>query len=57
MNEIFFSAIDFVVAENRVEELIQSMSIDEEGLLKIQGKKFTDHNTIVVNIEINNTSC
>ena len=46
------SAIDFVVASRLAESWIEGMKIDEEGLLKIQGKKETDHNTIMVKISI-----
>ena len=46
------SAIDFVVTDNEIETWINSMNIDEDGLLKISGKNDTDHNTIVINLTI-----
>ena len=39
-----YSAIDFVVASNEAEKWIESVLIDEEGLMKIKGKNETDHN-------------
>ena len=48
------SAIDFIVANNTVEKWISKMVIDEDGLLKIKGKKETDHNTISIRINIKN---
>ena len=46
------SAIDFVVTDSEIEKWINSMKIDEDGLLKISGKNDTDHNTIVVDLTI-----
>ena len=46
------SAIDFVVANKSLMKNIQSMEIDEKGLLKIRGKKDSDHNTISVKIKL-----
>ena len=46
------SAIDFVVAEQSVEKDLDSRKIDEKGLLKITGRKYTDHNTIKVNLKM-----
>ena len=40
------SAIDFIIANDAVEKWISKMIIDEDGLLKVKGKKETDHNTI-----------
>ena len=48
------SAIDFIVCSESIEENIISMSIDEEGLIKIKGKTETDHNTILLNIKVDN---
>ena len=48
------SAIDFVVTDIEIEKWVASMKIDEEGLLKISGKNDTDHNTIVVELTIDN---
>lgn len=49
-NEV--SAIDFVVAEESVEKIVKSMVIDGKGLIKLSGKKSTDHNTIVVTMSM-----
>merc|ERR1712050_755248 len=46
------SAIDFVICTERLEKSLISMSIDEEGLMKIKGKNPTDHKTIKVNLKI-----
>ena len=48
------SAIDFIVCSESIEENIISMSIDKEGLIKIEGKTETDHNTILLNIKVDN---
>ena len=49
-----FSAIDLILANGTVEKWITEMTIDEDGLLKVKGKKETDHNTISVKINIEN---
>jgi hypothetical protein len=49
-----FSAIDFVVTSKNVENWIQNMLIDEEGLAKIRGRNKTDHNTIIIDLNISN---
>ena len=49
-----FSAIDFVLASNSVEDWINCVLIDEEELFKIRGKNETDHNTIVVELNLPN---
>ena len=46
------SAIDFIIANNIVEKWISEIIIDEDGLLKVKGKKETDHNTILVKMKI-----
>ena len=46
------SAIDFVVADKTIEEKIREMIIDEDQLLKIKGLNNTDHNTIIVKVQI-----
>ena len=46
------SAIDFVVVEPQIEENIDSMIIDEDGIFKIKGERSTDHNTIILNMTI-----
>ena len=48
------SAIDFIIANDTVEKWITEMSIDEEGLLKVKGKKESDHNTISIKINLPN---
>ena len=48
------SAIDFVLASSNVEKWILNMTIDEDGLAKITGKKPSDHNSIILDIEISN---
>ena len=46
------SAIDFIVANETVKNLVKTMTIDEEGIHKIRGKNQSDHNTILLSIEI-----
>ena len=46
------SAIDFVVADRKVTESVTSMVIDEIGILKIKGRAETDHNTILLNMKM-----
>ena len=49
------SAIDFVAVSENVEKWILQMTIDEEGIAKIKGKKTpSDHNTIIIDLEIKN---
>ena len=55
VNNNEYSAIDFIIVSNTVERWIKEMIIDEDGLLKIKGKKETDHNTISLKIDIENT--
>lgn len=47
-----YSAIDFVVVSENVEKWVDDMTIDEDGLLKIKGKKETDHNTIISTLSV-----
>ena len=49
------SAIDFVVAEESIASILKSMVIDEKGTLKLSGQKHSDHNTIIIELEIKNT--
>ena len=49
-----FSAIDFIVASSTVEKWINKVIIDEDGLMKLKGKKESDHNTISIEIEMGN---
>ena len=51
-NEDEFSAIDFILASDEAEKWIENALIDEAGIYKIKGKKESDHNTIIVNINI-----
>ena len=53
-NENEISAIDLVLTSKDVKEWIQKMIIDEDGLIKIKGKKESDHNTIVIDLAIPN---
>ena len=46
------SAIDFVVAEELFERRMETMKIDENGLLKMKGDKETDHNTIILTLRM-----
>ena len=55
VNNNEFSAIDFIITSNTVERWIKKMCIDEDGILKVKGKKETDHNTISIQINIENT--
>ena len=48
-----YSAIDFVLTTERIEPSIKNITIDEDGLYKIKGKNETDHNSIIVNINVN----
>ena len=48
------SAIDFVVACPAMSSIVTRMLIDEDGLYKIKGKHETDHNTICLEMKINN---
>ena len=45
--------IDYILTSEHVTKNITSIIIDEEGLLRVKGKKDTDHNTIVMNMKIN----
>ena len=46
------SVIDFVFATFDAHTWINRMAIDEEGLLKLKGKKESDHNTICIQLNI-----
>ena len=46
------SAIDFVVTTYRASQCIKGMKIDEEGDVRMRGKKESDHNTIIVDLKI-----
>ena len=47
-----YSAIDFILGNEHINQWISEIHIDEEGLSKIKGKKETDHNTIIIKIKI-----
>ena len=47
-----FSAIDFVLTTENTEPSVRNILIDEDGLFKIKGKDETDHNSIIVKINI-----
>ena len=46
------SAIDFVVMEESIENNVESMKIDEEGIIRMKGEKDSDHNTITLTLKI-----
>ena len=48
-----YSAIDFVLATENTESIVKNMIIDEDGLFKVKGKNKTDHNSIFVNLSVN----
>ena len=53
-NACEISAIDFVVASDEVVQIVSEMTIDENELYKVRGKNDTDHNTICIDLNINN---
>ena len=46
------SAIDFLVVTEEIEQQIQSVTIDEEGHYLLKGTSPSDHNSILVNLNI-----
>ena len=46
------SGIDYFLVSQNLWETIKEMEIDEEEIHKLKGKKPTDHNTIIVNIDL-----
>ena len=46
------SAIDFVFASPVLEKSIIEMKIDEDGMFRLKGKNETDHNSIMLKIEL-----
>lgn len=48
------SAIDFVVTSHEIKDQIEKMMIDEDGLHRLTGNKESDHNTIIIDINVNN---
>ena len=49
------SVIDYVLTTPQIAKNIQSMIVDEDGSLRVKGKKESDHNTIVMSIKINDS--
>ena len=47
-----FSAIDFVVVSEGAKPWVKSMLIDEDGLMKVKGRNYSDHNTILIEMNI-----
>ena len=52
--ETEFSAIDFVIATETMERWIKEILIDKDGLHKLKGRNETDHNTIIIGLELTN---
>ena len=48
------SAIDFVLANEQVAKWLNEIKTDEDGMIRVKGKNETDHNTVTINIEIDN---
>ena len=48
------SVIDYIITTEAKERNTTSLTIDEEGTLRIKGKKESDHNTILMAIKVNN---
>ena len=46
------TAIDFVVCSSEVNDIIEKMIIDEDGLYKIKGSSESDHNSILVTLNL-----
>ena len=51
-NEDEKSAIDFVIATYRASLWVKSLIIDEAGVYRLKSKNESDHNTIIINMEI-----
>ena len=49
------SVIDYVLTTPQIAKNIQSIIVDEDGSLRVKGKKESDHNTIVMSIKINDS--
>ena len=47
------SIIDYVIMSSRIAECTKFINIDEDGIFKLKGKEETDHNSILVEVEIN----
>lgn len=47
------SVIDYTITTKVIVNSIKSTTVDEEGSLRIKGKKETDHTTIITEIRIN----
>ena len=46
--------LDYIITTEAIERNTTSLIIDEEGTLRIKGKKESDHNTILMAIKVNN---
>ena len=46
------SIIDYILVTPKLEDKIINITVDEEGLHRIEGKKPTDHNTIILQTQI-----
>ena len=51
-NKDEYSAIDFVLCNNHLTTAIKEIIIDEQGLYKISGSNQTDHNTMIIKIDL-----
>ena len=49
------SMIDYIMMSAPITKNISSTMIDEEGAHRVKSKKKSDHNTILVNLKINDT--
>ena len=47
------SVIDYIITSKGLENKINEILVDEEEIYKIKGKSITDHNTLLIELEIN----
>ena len=47
------SIIDYVFMTPKIAKNVKKVKVDEEGIYRIKGKSKTDHNTILVEVELN----
>ena len=47
------SVIDYILTSKGLENKINEILVDEEETYKIKGKSVTDHNTLLIEVEIN----
>ena len=52
-NDAEKSVIDYILTTDQIASNIQTIIVDEEGILRIKGKNETDHNTIMMSLKIN----